>query len=55
MTSPNEQKQMIPAGRVQALLAQYESELERAGEDSPEGKVYKRVRRDLRLAIDGDD
>lgn len=51
----NEQEQMIPAGRIEALLREYEHELEKVGEDSPASKVYKRVSRDLRMAIEGDD
>jgi hypothetical protein len=46
---------VIPIGRIEALLREYEHELEKVGEDSPASKVYKRVSRDLRMAIEGDD
>jgi hypothetical protein len=45
----------IPIGRIKALLGEYENELKKVGEDTAEGRIYKRVRLDLRRATEGDD
>jgi hypothetical protein len=50
--TPTDKPITIPAGRIQSLIREYEHELEKVGEDTPEGRVYKRVRRDLRRAIE---
>jgi len=52
MSNDDEGGTMIPIGRIEALLTAYDHEIETLGEATPEARVYRRVCRDLRAAIE---